>query len=76
MGCSMAIAWTRNVYSAMAQSVGYDPDAQELIVTWKNGQSSAYEGVSEELADRLSRAPSVGRMINQEIKPYFNHRYL
>jgi len=61
----------------MVESVGYDAETGELIVTWlKSGRKSAYSGVPEDVADELSRAPSVGRMLNDEIKPNYPHRYL
>jgi hypothetical protein len=66
----------KDVYSSMAREVGYDPDTKDLIVAWKNGKRSAYSNVPEELAVQLSTAPSVGSMINDEIKPYFQHRYI
>jgi hypothetical protein len=60
----------------MCQEIGYDDESEELIVTWNNGRKSAYAGVPEELALELSKAPSVGNMINDEIKPNYAHRYI
>lgn len=68
--------WERPVFSEMAQAVGYDDETQDLIVTWKNGRKSAYSGVPEEVALELSNAPSVGSMINNEIKNQYPHRYV
>lgn len=70
------MSWSRTVYSSMVSEVGYDSDTKELQVTWTNGRRSAYEGVPEGVADLLSRAPSVGTMLNSEIKTYYPHRYL
>ena len=72
----MSEAWNKPVFSDMAQEIAYDPDNQEMIVTWKNGRRSAYQGVSEELAMQVALAPSVGQMINAEIKPNYGHRYV
>jgi hypothetical protein len=69
-------AWTKDVYSFVAREIGYDPETKDLIVVWKNGRRSAYSNVPEELAVQLSTAPSVGNMLNNEIKPYFQHRYV
>jgi hypothetical protein len=68
--------WSVPVLSSMVSEVGYDADVGELIITWKNGRVSAYSGVSEDKALRLSKAASVGQMINAEIKPIYPHRYL
>lgn len=68
--------WMQQVYSSMAREIGYDADTKEMIVVWKNGRRSAYAGVPEELALQVSTAPSVGSMLNDEIKPYYQHRYV
>lgn len=69
--------WFKDVYSSNVSEVGYDDEAKELLIKWaKGGKTSAYKGVSEELALQLSTAPSVGVMLNAEIKPYFPHRYV
>lgn len=70
------MSWSQPVFSSMVQSVGYDSDARTLLVTWKSGRVSAYEGVSEETAQQLANAPSVGTMINSEIKHVYPHRYV
>ena len=67
--------WTKSVYSSNVQEVGYDPDTKELYITWTRGKQSIYSGVPEELAVDLSNAPSVGSMLNSEVKPFYAHRY-
>lgn len=68
--------WERNVFSSNVQAVGYDDESEELLVTWKNGKVSAYQGVPEETADTLAKAPSVGTMLNMDIKGRYPHRYV
>jgi len=70
------MSWNRSVYSSNVSEVGYDPEQQELLVTWKNGRISAYQGVPEATALALANAPSVGGMLNMEIKNVFPHRYV
>jgi len=70
------MAWENSVYSSHVQSIGWDEALGGMIVTWKSGKRSLYIGVTEELADEVSRAPSVGSMIGSEIKPNYEHRYL
>lgn len=70
------MSWSRNVFSSMVNEVAYDSDTSELIVTWNNGRKSAYAGVPESTAEALANAPSVGAMMNAEIKPYYQHRYI
>jgi len=68
--------WSKPVYSKMVQEVGYDEETKELYVTWIRGKRSIYgPGVPEQLALDLTNAPSVGNMINSEVKPYYSHRY-
>lgn len=70
------MSWSRSVYSSMVSEVGYDPDTQEMSITWaKSGKTSIYSGVPEDVAESCSRAPSVGQFINSEVKPFYSHRY-
>lgn len=70
------MSWQQSVFSSNVSEVGYDSDAQELLVTWaKSGKVSAYQGVPEDVALKLANAPSVGQMLNAEIKPYYSHSY-
>ena len=68
--------WDRDVFSSTAQAVGWDEQLGGMVVTWKNGRRSLYVGVSEELAMQVATAPSVGSMLNDQIKPNFAHRYV
>ena len=62
------MSWSQSVFSSNVESVGYDDNTGEMTVTWKSGRVSAYAGVSEELAQQIANAPSVGQAINQQIK--------
>lgn len=67
--------WTKDVYSSNVQSIGYNDETKEMLVTWTRGKRSVYSGVPPELAEQVANAPSVGSMLNAEIKPYYAHRY-
>lgn len=66
--------WERPVFSSRAQSVGYDDQAQEMVVTWKNGKKTVYADVPEDVAADLANSPSVGSMINDQITGKYRHR--
>lgn len=71
------MSWEKPVYSEMVSAVGYEEEGSTLIITWKkSGRKSAYSGVPEEVAVDLSNAPSVGQMLNSEIKSNYPHRYV
>ena len=70
------MSWSKSVYSSHVQTVGYDSDKGELLITWDNGRVSAYEGVDEQTALQLSNTDSVGRMLHNDIKPNYKHRYV
>lgn len=70
------MSWTRNVFSTMVNEVGWDSETSDLLITWNNGRKSAYAGVPEDVANDLANAPSVGGMMNSQIKPYYSHRYI
>ena len=69
------MSWEKDVYSSNVSKIGYDPETKDLIITWSKGKQSIYSNVPEELAEQLANAPSVGSMLNGEIKPYYSHRY-
>ena len=70
------MSWSQSVFSSNVSEVGYDSDTGELLVTWaKSGKQSAYQGVPEDVAVKLANAPSVGHMLDEEIKPYYSHSY-
>ena len=69
------MTWEKSVYSTMAQSIGYDAEKEEMVVTWRNGRVSIYSGVPEGLALEASTAASVGQFLNSEVKPIYSHRY-
>ena len=52
----------------MISSVGYDPETQELEVTFKKGRSYTYEGVPQAEYDNLVSAQSVGKYFAANIK--------
>lgn len=63
--------WMKSVFSEMVDQVGWDEEAQELLVTFKKkGRTAAYKGFTEDTAHHLSTAPSVGSMFLNEIKPF------
>lgn len=70
------MSWSKPVFSSMCVEVGYDERLKGMVVTWKNGKRSLYEGVDEETALQCANAPSVGQFLNMEIKPNFNNRYV
>lgn len=71
------MSWMKSVFSEMVSEVGWDEDTGDLIVVWKkSAKRSAYSNVPEDVALQLSQAPSVGQMINMDIKPFYGHRYI
>ncbi len=73
-------SWQKDVFSTMVSMVGWegeDATSGTLIVKWAKGnKTSEYSGVPEHVAEQLSKAPSVGNMINSEIKGQYSHRYV
>lgn len=66
----------QNVESSNVESVGYDPDTQELHVRYKNGSLYKYEGVPPEAHEELMAADSVGTHLAANIKGTFEHTQL
>lgn len=68
--------WDKDVISSNVSNVAYEAEGQQLIITWAKGRRSMYSGVPEDVALQLANAPSVGSMLNSDIKPYYPHQYV
>jgi KTSC domain len=63
------------VESTSIELVGYDEDAGELYVQFRlRGRTYVYFDVPPEMHAALLEAPSKGRYLNFEIKPYHEYR--
>lgn len=71
----MTITWT-DVLSSNVEQIGYDDETSTLLVRWKTGKTSAYDGVPADVAEQAAKNWSVGTFLNDEIKPNFAHRYV
>lgn len=63
----------RNVPLSLGSHLGgasYDPDTQELSVTFAGGSTGIYSGVPEDVVDAFSNAPSSGSYLHAVIKQY------
>lgn len=58
--------------SSNIDSIGYDPEAKELLVKFKNGAVYKYTNVAAETAGALEIASSKGAYLNQNIRPNHN----
>lgn len=58
------------VKSSNIESVGYNPEEQELHVKFKSGKTFAYDAVDQGEFDRLISSPSVGSTFANKIKPH------
>lgn len=66
---------TRNVYSSHVNTVAYNDETAELLVTWDTGKTSVYSGVPYEKFDSATHSWSVGKYLHEHIKPVHPHRY-
>lgn len=65
----------RSVFSSNVETIGHDPQTKELHVRWQGGKTSIYAGVPADTARQVMNAHSVGKAVNEFIKPYFDHKY-
>jgi len=54
--------------SSNIQAIAYDPDSQELTITFFGDRTYRYDGVSENEADGFTTASSAGEYLNRVIK--------
>ncbi|MPZ59931.1 MAG: KTSC domain-containing protein [Propionibacteriales bacterium] len=61
------------VTSAALRSVGYDPETWTLEVEFVSGDVYQYLEVEPEDVEALIRSGSMGRFLNQHIKPRYQY---
>jgi len=66
----------QGVRSTNLAAVGYDPDSQELVVMFTNGNRYLYPDVLPEHAEGLQSAESPGTYFANEIKGRYSGRPL
>lgn len=67
----------RSVSSSTVSTIGHDPKANELHVTWKgSGKTSVYSGVDAEKAKTVMNSWSVNKALNELVKDHHDHKYL
>ena len=59
------------VISSSVVSVGFDLATSDLEIVYKNGNSYLYADVSETVYENLMVADSIGKFVNDEIKPKY-----
>lgn len=59
------------VVSSNVESIGYDPDAEVLQVTFLNGSKYRYSGVPSEVWFDFTDAPSKGKFVWQRLRDKF-----
>ena len=70
----MPVPDMKPVFSSHVAAMGYDDGT--LYVQWTTGRVSAYEGVPEDLADKVTKSWSIGDALRTDIKGQYGHRYV
>lgn len=60
--------------SSSVEEIGYDAEAEEVFVRYREGGLYAYIGVPTVVWDELRAAPSTGTYVNRVIKGYAYRR--
>jgi hypothetical protein len=61
----------QNVNSSFIAQIGYEPNTQTAIVTFKKGGVYTYKGVTAKLFRTWERAHSIGSFFARNIKPHY-----
>jgi hypothetical protein len=59
------------VQSSSVDAVGFDPARNELTIRFVSGDSYVYGMVPSAVVDALLAADSIGRFVNERIKPRY-----
>jgi hypothetical protein len=66
----------RQVTSSTVKAVGHDPETNELHVEWLgHNRTSVYSGVDAEKAKTVMNSWSIGKALNDLVKPHHGHVY-
>lgn len=65
------MSYTPTPSSSNVAGFAYDPETRDLRVDFRSGHSGTYRGVSQDDADNLATASSVGRYLNDQIRPLY-----
>lgn len=66
----------KSVYSSWVSEIGFDVDAQQLVVTTQKGVRLVYDGVPADVAERVLKAPSIGEALHAEVRGKYGHAKL
>ena len=67
---------TKQVFSSHVDTVAYDDAAKTLLVEYKGGKTSAYSGVSPDVANAVMSAESIGSALHEHVRGKFPHTYV
>lgn len=65
------VAETTQFASSNLSEASYDPDTQELRITFNDGRTYSYSSVPASIYTGLQRAPSAGSYFHRQIKGRF-----
>lgn len=60
--------------SSQVTKVGYNEETKTLTVTFKTGKSYEYYEVHKHTFDELLTAESIGKYLNQFVKPVYKYK--
>jgi hypothetical protein len=66
----MPVPRMHTVESSAVAKVGYDAEAEEVVIEYLDGDRYAYEGVPPGVFEELTNADSKGTFVNATIKEY------
>lgn len=66
----------KDVHSDVVEQIKYNDNTEELFVKWRRGgRVSIYDDVPADIANQAMTAWSVGKFLDEKVKPVYQHRY-
>lgn len=62
--------------SSQVTKVGYNEETKILTITFKTGKSYEYYDVPKDIFDSMLTAESIGKYLNQFVKPFYKYKAL
>jgi len=75
-GLILKIPKMKLVKSSNIDSIGYNPEEEQLFIKFKDGSLYVYKNVSEEVWKNFQKAESKGKFVYYELKDIYDYEKL
>lgn len=68
--------YEKETNSSCFSKIAYNDETNELVLTFANGRTYAYEGVGKTIFENICKAKSPGSTFNREVRGLFSYKQI